>query len=182
MTREKVIESIEELYKKLDYNVTKLVKARLDKDTKAEGDALFSMEGLIVACQQELSFLHDYLKNNPEPQGLDEAAEEASINYLPKERGEAIDSNGDVYETDDVNWPDRVGFRNGFKAGAKWISPAYNTIKKVLALGFMKFLDEARPDDKMCLSNGECMDIEKAFSEQDWDKLERYLKKYVRQS
>ena len=56
---------------------------------------------------------------------------------------------------------------------------SYEKIKKVLALGFMNFLDENKPKDKMCLSNGECVDIEKAFNEQDWPKLARYLDKYT---
>ncbi len=55
----------------------------------------------------------------------------------------------------------------------------YDKIKKVLALGFMHFLDENRPEGKMCLSNGECADIEKAFNEQEWPKLSRYLDKYL---
>ena len=56
---------------------------------------------------------------------------------------------------------------------------SYDKIKKVLALGFMNFLDENKPKDKMCLSIGECADIEEAFNEQDWPKLERYLDKYT---
>lgn len=56
---------------------------------------------------------------------------------------------------------------------------SYEKIKKVLALGFMNFLDENNPNDKMCLSNGECADIEKAFNEKDWPKLARYLDKYT---
>lgn len=55
----------------------------------------------------------------------------------------------------------------------------YDKIKKVLALGFMHFLDENRPEGKMCLTNGECADIEKAFNEQDWSKLVRYLDKHL---
>ena len=62
MEKAKVIESIEELYQDLDKCVTDIVRARLNKDAIAEGRALFSMEGLIVACMQELSFIHDYLK------------------------------------------------------------------------------------------------------------------------
>lgn len=56
---------------------------------------------------------------------------------------------------------------------------SYEKIKKVLALGFMNFLDENKPKDKMCLSNGECADIEKAFNEQDWPRLAGYLDKYT---
>ena len=55
----------------------------------------------------------------------------------------------------------------------------YNKIKKILALGFIHFLDENRPEGKMCLSNGECAEIEKAFNEQDWQKLTKYLDKYI---
>jgi hypothetical protein len=62
--------------------------------------------------------------------------------------------------------------------GWKEKAPEYKTISKILALGFIHFLDENRPEGKMCLSNGECGDIEKAFNEQDWPKLSRYLDKY----
>lgn len=55
----------------------------------------------------------------------------------------------------------------------------YDKIKKVLALGFMRFLDDNKSKGKMCLSNGECADIEKAFNEQDWPRLAGYLDKYT---
>ena len=55
----------------------------------------------------------------------------------------------------------------------------YNKIKGILSVGFMDFLDDNRPENKMCLSNGECADIDKAFDEQDWAKLARYVHKYV---
>lgn len=56
---------------------------------------------------------------------------------------------------------------------------SYNKIKRILAMGFMEFLDEHRKDGKMCLSNMECADIERAFDNQDWDKLARYMDKYL---
>ena len=56
---------------------------------------------------------------------------------------------------------------------------SYEKIKKVLALGFMNFLDDNKSKGKMCLSNGECADIEKAFNEQDWPRLAGYLDKYI---
>ena len=55
----------------------------------------------------------------------------------------------------------------------------YQVVHKILALGFMNYLDEHRGNEKMCLSNGECEDIEKAIKEQDWEKLNRYCKKYL---
>ena len=56
----------------------------------------------------------------------------------------------------------------------------YNKVKKVLSISFMKFLDENCPENKMCLSNGECFDIDKAFDEMDFSKLFRYMEKYLK--
>ena len=39
----------------------------------------------------------------------------------------------------------------------------YQSAKHDLAIRFMNYLDENRPEGKMCLSNGECEDIDKAF-------------------
>ena len=55
----------------------------------------------------------------------------------------------------------------------------YERIKGYLAIAFMNYLDEKRKDGKMCLSNGECADIDKAFNTQDWSKLARYADKYL---
>jgi hypothetical protein len=46
----------------LDGVTTDIVSARLNHDTEAEGRALFRMEGMIVAAQQQLSFLYDYIE------------------------------------------------------------------------------------------------------------------------
>jgi hypothetical protein len=56
----------------------------------------------------------------------------------------------------------------------------YNKVKRTLSLSFMNFLDNNRPEGKMCLSNGECFDIDKAFDEMDFAKLFRYMKKYLK--
>lgn len=61
------------------------------------------------------------------------------------------------------------------------MTESYNKIKRILANGFMDILDANRPQGKMCLSNGECMDIDDAFDKQDWDKLSRYVDKYSKQ-
>lgn len=55
----------------------------------------------------------------------------------------------------------------------------YRSAKHDLAIKFINYLDEHRPEGKMCLSNGECADIEKAFIEHDWAKILRYAKKYL---
>ena len=64
MKKEDVLNNIEILYKDLDDTTFKLVSARANKDTKLEAEALFEMESLIVSCQQELSFLYDYINQN----------------------------------------------------------------------------------------------------------------------
>ena len=55
---------------------------------------------------------------------------------------------------------------------------SYEKIVKCLSIAFMDYLDKIRPLGKMCLSGGECEDIEKAFKDMDWHKLYRYLEKY----
>ena len=54
----------------------------------------------------------------------------------------------------------------------------YQAAKHDLAIKFMNYLDENRPEGKMSLSNGECEDIDKAFKENDWEKVMRYANKY----
>ena len=55
---------------------------------------------------------------------------------------------------------------------------AYTKVSKALSVPFMQFLDNIRPEGKMCLSNAECFDIEKAFAMMDYSKLLRYMEKY----
>jgi hypothetical protein len=55
---------------------------------------------------------------------------------------------------------------------------AYNKVKGILSLSLMTYLDLNKPQGKMCLSNGECADIDRAFDWQDWDKIFRYIQKY----
>lgn len=54
----------------------------------------------------------------------------------------------------------------------------FDTARHATALAFMNYCDKIRPNGKMCLSNGECEDIEKAFLVGDWEKIERYFHKY----
>lgn len=60
---EKIREEINTLYSEIDLCLIDLIKARTDKDAKAEGKALFKMEGLMVATLQDLSCIQDYLDN-----------------------------------------------------------------------------------------------------------------------
>lgn len=60
---EKIREEINTLYSEIDLCIWDLIKARTDKDAKAESKALFKMEGLMVATLQDLSCIEDYLDN-----------------------------------------------------------------------------------------------------------------------
>lgn len=60
---EKIKEEIRTLYLEIDLCIWDLLKARANKDTEAEGKALFKMEGLMVTTLQYLSCIEDYLDN-----------------------------------------------------------------------------------------------------------------------
>ena len=47
-------------------------------------------------------------------------------------------------------------------------------------VSLIRYLDEHRPEDKMSISNGECAQIDKAWKENDWAVLIRYIKKYIK--
>lgn len=59
-------------------------------------------------------------------------------------------------------------------------SDGFNAARKALASGFMQYLDEHRPEGKMCLSNGECAQLENAFKVGDVETIVRYIIKYQR--
>lgn len=63
MEKDKILKSIEDLYNDIENCIVSLINARVNKDTDAEGKALFKMESLMVDCQQELTCLHDILSD-----------------------------------------------------------------------------------------------------------------------
>ena len=62
---ERIRKEINTLYSEIDACITELLKARTDKDSEAEGKALFKMEGLMVGTLQDLSCFSDYLEKQP---------------------------------------------------------------------------------------------------------------------
>ena len=64
---ERIRKEINTLYSEIDTCISELLKARIDKDSEAEGKALFKMEGLMVATLQDLSCIEDYLEKQKEP-------------------------------------------------------------------------------------------------------------------
>lgn len=59
-----------------------------------------------------------------------------------------------------------------------WLKSLRPQPQQNMSIGFMIYLDEHRPDGKMCLSNAECNEIETAFKNQSWDTIIRYIEKY----
>lgn len=57
-------------------------------------------------------------------------------------------------------------------------SDGFDTARKALAGTFMQYIDEHRPEGKMCLSNGECAQLDNAFKVGDVETIVRYIKKY----
>lgn len=54
----------------------------------------------------------------------------------------------------------------------------YDSSRKNLALDFMHYIDENRPEGKMGLSNGECAALMNAFKVGDVETIVRYINKY----
>ena len=63
---EKIRKEINTLYSDIDTCISELLKARTDKDSEAEGKALFKMEGLMVGTLQDLSCIEAYLEKQKE--------------------------------------------------------------------------------------------------------------------
>lgn len=61
--KEKIRKEINTLYSDIDDCISELLAARTNRDTEAEGKALFRMEGLMVGTLQDLSCIEDYLKS-----------------------------------------------------------------------------------------------------------------------
>lgn len=66
---------------------------------------------------------------------------------------------------------------------AKLSEEEQNKFAKVVlrscAMSFIDYLDAHKYEGKMCVSNGECEDIENAFHNAMWDRLHRYYCKYI---
>ena len=50
-------------------------------------------------------------------------------------------------------------------------------LAKTLTTALVQFIDTERPEGTMCCSNGECVSLEKAFTEENFDSVETLIKK-----
>ena len=108
-----------------------------------------------------------HLRPQPKQEWSDED-DEIFNNIIEKAKG------GHWIEVNEITW-----LINRFKSlRPRPHKEVYQAAKHDLAIKFMNYLDENRPEGKMCLSNVECEDIDKAFKENDWVKIMRYVEKY----
>lgn len=104
--REQLINELAKLHDDIDQCIGDIVDSRLKKDYKAEGKALFRMEGLMVATLQDLGCTIDYLKlkQNEESQYSDFKelkASELTGNFKPLDM--EIVKTGDKIVIYDIN-------------------------------------------------------------------------------
>lgn len=64
MEKQEILRSIDSLCNDIDDWTTNRVKASLEHDTQAYNDCMFELEGLLMDCNQELSYLRDYIEEN----------------------------------------------------------------------------------------------------------------------
>lgn len=50
-------------------------------------------------------------------------------------------------------------------------------LAKTLTTALVQFIDRERPEGTMCCGNGECVSLEKAFTEENFDSVETLIKK-----
>lgn len=60
-SRKQILAEIIRLNKQIDSCITEIVASRLAHDKEREGRAIFTMEGIIVGVQQDLSVLFGFL-------------------------------------------------------------------------------------------------------------------------
>lgn len=98
-----------------------------------------------------------------------------ALKYLEREL--SWDFLGDVDILDAYAWLEKQG------TPAKLSEEEQNRFAKGVltscAMSFIDYLDAHKYEGKMCVSNGECEDIENAFHNAMWDRLHRYYCKYI---
>ena len=124
----------------------------------------------------------DWFKTNVFPPKTEWSGEdEDMLNSCISSIEEAKENPYAYKETDgDTSYDHEIAWLKSLRPQPK--QEIYQSVKHDLAIKFMNYLDENRPEGKMGLSNGECEDIDKAFKENDWNKIIRYIEKYGRRN
>ena len=152
-------------------SLTKYVYSKEDKEFIQDCANILVANDYATSAERLLSMF------KPEPAEWDEEDTEMYINVASSLRGYACGLENEEHKRHikkGLDW-----LENRFKS--LYPQPReeiYQSAKHDLAIRFMNYLDENRPEGKMGLSNGECEDIDKAFKKNDWAKIMRYVEKY----
>ena len=106
----------------------------------------------------------------------DEKIRKTLIHFFSNGAKNGAQTNG-IYDKDIIAWLEKQG------GITKLSEEEQNRFAKGVltscALSFINYLDAHKYHGKMCVSNGECEDIENAFHNAMWDRLHRYYCKYI---
>ena len=122
-------------------------------------------------CKEKIEAIFPELIENE-----DEKIRKQLLNWLKDCNWDAID-NGTLKRDDIITWLEKQSEpiklseeeRNRFAKG----------VLSECAISFINYLDSNKREGKMCVSNGECEDIENAFHNCMWDRLHGYYCKYI---
>lgn len=106
----------------------------------------------------------------------DEKIRKAIIEFIHDTPSDEVE-NYSINKTDMLAWLEKQG------GITKLSEDEQNRFAKGVLSGcatsFIKYLEAHKYEGKMCVSNGECEDIENAFHNAMWDRLHRYYCKYI---
>ena len=91
--------------------------------------------------------------------------------------GNSFTTFGGIKVEDIISWLEKQGGIN--KLSEEEQNKFAKSVLSSCAMSFIDYLDAHKYEGKMCVSNGECEDIENAFHNAMWDRLHRYYCKYM---
>lgn len=152
-----------------------------ENDTVFLNEIIDFFENKTVKLQHDLDMYAHWLKSLPERFVLQPKQEWSEEDEKMKERL-ITRLNWITYNTrtdgtsPNITFFDEIDWLKSLRPQQK--QEIYLAAKHDMAIKFMNYLDENRPEGMMGLSNAECEDIDKAFKENDWAKIVRYIEKY----
>ena len=147
----------------------------IEEKAKAYDEAKTRMRRAFNSNRCTIDFMWDIF---PEFKGEseDERIRKAISQCVEDMRGQFEKLYG-VHHKDAIAWIEKQG--EPAKLSEEEQNRFTKGVLKSCALSFINYLDAHKYEGKMCVSNGECKDIENAFHNAMWDRLHRYYCKYV---
>lgn len=110
----------------------------------------------------------------------DETKMRAALAFIKSEFPK--EGNEEIME-DTIEWLKSLKNKVQPQPKQEWSEEEQNRFAKCVltscASSFIDYLDAHKNEGKMCVSNGECEDIENAFHNAMWDRIHRYYCKYI---